>query len=83
LPILLSTALVWVIIWFICYKEVNHGIERACEIFMPTLLILTAILVFWGLSLDGAREGILYYLKPDFTKIRNPKVWIALCELST
>jgi len=77
LPILLSTALVWVIIWFICYKEVNHGIERACEIFMPTLLILTAILVFWGLSLDGAKEGILYYLKPDFSKIWDPKVWIA------
>lgn len=76
-PILLSTGFVWVITWFICYKEINHGIERACEIFMPTLLILTAILVFWGLSLDGAGEGILYYLTPDFSKIYDPKVWIA------
>ncbi|MFC1540519.1 sodium-dependent transporter, partial [Candidatus Margulisiibacteriota bacterium] len=31
----------------------------------------------WGLTLPGAWEGIKYYLKPDFAKIANWRVWIA------
>lgn len=60
---------VWFATWFICFKEVNHGIEKACSIFMPLLFILTAILVFWSLSLDGAMDGIKAYLIPDWEKI--------------
>jgi len=44
---------------------------------MPTLFVLTLILVVWGLTLPGAGQGIKWYLKPDFSKIRNLKVWIS------
>lgn len=64
-----ATAIAWLISWAICYKEVNHGIEKACMIFIPMLFFLTAILVCWSLSLDGAREGIRHYLTPDWSKI--------------
>jgi len=74
--ILLSTLSVWALSWFVCSKKINHGIEKACKIFMPLLLILIAVLVFWGITLDGAREGILWYLKPDWSKLANTKVWI-------
>jgi NSS family neurotransmitter:Na+ symporter len=77
LSILISTFLVWVICWYICYKDIDRGIEKACKIFMPTLLILTAILVFWSLTLKGAGSGIAWYLKPDWKKLLNWKVWIA------
>jgi NSS family neurotransmitter:Na+ symporter len=43
---------------------------------MPLLLVLTAILVFWSLTLDGAGAGIKAYLKPDFTMLTTPKIWI-------
>jgi len=75
LPILLSSLAVWVVIWLICFKKVSHGIERACKIFMPTLFVLTAILVVWGLQLDGATEGLRYYLRPDWGRLREWKVW--------
>ena len=64
-----ATLIVWAVIWFICFKEVNHGIEKACSIFMPLLFVLTTILVFWSLTLDGAMDGIQHYLTPDWSKI--------------
>jgi len=74
-PIFVTTALVWLITWFICYKEVNKGIERACKIFMPALFILTLLLVFWGCSLDGAGEGLTFYLKPAWGELKKVTVW--------
>jgi NSS family neurotransmitter:Na+ symporter len=75
--ILISTFLVWGICWYICYKDIDRGIEKACKIFMPTLLVLTAILVFWSLTLEGAGSGIAWYLKPNWKKLMNWDVWIA------
>ncbi len=75
--LLLSLAAVWIITWFICFREVNHGIEKACLVFMPLLFGLTILLVGWGLTLPGAREGLKWYLKPDFSKIANWQVWMA------
>ncbi|MCK5426150.1 MAG: sodium-dependent transporter [Thermodesulfovibrionia bacterium] len=74
--ILVGLVLVWFINWVILYRGVQKGIELANKIFMPLLFILTAILVFWSLSLDGAILGIKAYLTPDFSKITDPKVWI-------
>jgi len=79
--VLFSTAVVWFICWLICYREINHGIEKACFFFMPLLFILTAVLVVTALSLDGAKEGIAHYLTPDWEKINfishpgSPEVW--------
>jgi len=77
LPILFSTFIVWFITWYICFKDIDRGIEKACKIFMPTLFILTAILVIWSLTLKGAGSGIAWYLKPNWQKLWNWKVWIA------
>ena len=67
---------IWLINWFIVYRGVSKGIELANKIFMPTLFVLTAILVFWAVTLKGAGAGIKAYLTPDFSKLTNPKVWI-------
>jgi NSS family neurotransmitter:Na+ symporter len=75
-PILLSLLFIWVINWFIVYRGVQRGIELANKIFMPLLFVLTAILVFWSLTLDGAIDGIKAYLTPDFSKLAETKVWI-------
>ncbi|OKY75170.1 MAG: sodium-dependent transporter [Desulfobulbaceae bacterium DB1] len=82
IPILSSTFVVWFLCWIICYREVNHGIEKACTIFMPILFLLTFILVGWTLTLDGAIDGIRnFYLSADWDKINifknfdDPDVW--------
>ncbi len=75
-PILFSLIVIWALNWSIVYRGVQRGIELANKIFMPLLFILTAILVFWSLSLEGAMEGVKAYLTPNFSKISEPKVWI-------
>ncbi len=75
-PILFGLVFVWFITWWVVYRGVQRGIELANKILMPTLLLLTTILVFWSLTLDGAWTGLKAYVTPDFSKLSNPKVWI-------
>ncbi len=75
--IAVATGLMWMVTWFITFQEVHRGIERACKIFMPLLLLTTLILVGWGMTLPGAWEGIRYYLMPNWGKLLDLKVWMA------
>ncbi len=74
--IVISTGIVWGGSCYVCSKQVSHGIEKACKVFMPLLLILTTILVVWGVTLNGAGEGIKWYLTPNWEKLTEFKVWI-------
>lgn len=78
-PIFASTLLGWLFCWLICYREVSHGIEKACMVFMPLLFILTLILVGWTMTLDGAWEAVQsHYLSPNWSKINifsNSGAW--------
>lgn len=75
-PIFIALLIVWFINWFIVNRGVQRGIELANKIFMPLLFLLTAVLVFWSLTLEGAMEGVKAYLTPDFSKLNDPKIWI-------
>ncbi len=75
-PILLGLLIVWLVNWVIVFFGVEHGIERANKIFMPLLFVLILVLVGWVWFLPGAKEGIIRYLKPDFSRLAGAKVWI-------
>ncbi len=75
-PIFFALLFIWFVNWFIVYRGVQRGIELANKIFMPLLFVLTAVLVFWSLTLDGAMAGLRAYLTPDFSRLSEPKVWI-------
>jgi len=82
-PILAGTVLTWIISWAICYREVNHGIEKVSMVFMPLLVVLTLVLIAWAVQLPGAWDAIREnYLTARWEKI-NPlsvagsKVWVA------
>jgi SNF family Na+-dependent transporter len=38
-------------------------------------MIVLFIFFVYGLTLDGAADGIVYYVTPDFDKIKNFNVW--------
>jgi neurotransmitter:Na+ symporter, NSS family len=73
--ILGATTFFWFALWFICLRQVDKGVERACRVFMPLLVILTTTLVIWGLTLEGAGEGVKQYLTPDWSKLGEVQVW--------
>lgn len=75
-PIVFSLIWVWLLSWIVVFFGIQKGVERANKIFMPTLFVLTLILVVWSVNLRGAAEGIRQYLYPDFSQLSNPQIWI-------
>jgi len=75
-PIVFGLFITWVsIVWII-----HYGIKRVGRVVMVTVplpVILLAILVFRGMTLPGAIEGIRFYLTPDFSRLLDPKAWLA------
>ncbi len=53
----------------VVYAGVEKGIERYNKIFMPLFVVLLVGLMLYTLSLDGAKEGASFLLKPDFSKL--------------
>lgn len=65
----LGTAAYILINVLVITKGVKDGIERASKYMMPLLFIFFIIIVVRAVTLDGAMEGIIFFLKPDFTSI--------------
>lgn len=48
---------------------VNKGIENISKVLMPLLVVLSVIIAVFVVTRPGAGAGIVYYLKPDLSKI--------------
>lgn len=70
-PLLLGIfTLIFVAInWLILKRGIIAGIEKSVKWLMPFLFLCLVIVVVRNLFLDGASEGIRFYLKPDFSKL--------------
>lgn len=51
---------------------VEKGIERISKFMMPLLVLLTLGIAVYTLTLDGAAEGLKYYLLPNFKGFTLP-----------
>ena len=57
----------------ICCFGVQEGVEKCAKYMMGALLILMIVLAGYALTTPGAREGLAFYLKPDWGNfIQNP-----------
>ena len=50
----------------ICSLGLQKGVERITKVMMTCLLLLMLVLVVRSVTLDGAMEGLQFYLVPDF-----------------
>ncbi len=57
---------------------ISKGIEKANKYMMPSLFILFIILLIRSLTLDGAMEGVKFFLKPDFSALTGETILLAL-----
>lgn len=55
----------------VCYLGVQKGVERFSKPMMLCLFALVVLLAVKSCSLDGAAEGLKYYLVPDFNRLVN------------
>lgn len=67
-----------VITILVVQKGIQKGIERASTIMMPLLFIIFLLLVVRAVTLDGAAEGISFFLSPDFSQVTGETVLFAL-----
>ena len=61
---------------FVVFRGVQNGIEKFAKILMPLLLLILIILGVRSMTLPGAKEGMAFLFKPDFSKITG-KVFIS------
>lgn len=54
---------------FVIIRGVQNGIEKTSKILMPVLLAILVILGIRSMLLPGAKEGLVFLFKPDFSKI--------------
>ncbi|MFC5713026.1 sodium-dependent transporter [Thalassorhabdus alkalitolerans] len=57
---------------------IQKGIERASTLMMPLLFILFLILVIRSLTLEGAMEGVTFFLQPDWSEVTSETILFAL-----
>ena len=62
--------LVIVVIGFlVCSLGLQNGVEKITKVMMVVLLALMLVLAVRSCTLDGASEGLKFYLLPDFHKL--------------
>jgi len=66
---------------YILFRGITRGIEKFAKFALPALFIIAAFLMYKVLTLNtsqgSAIEGLNFLWSPDFTALKNPKVWIA------
>ena len=50
---------------FVCSRGLQNGLEKVTKVMMTSLLIIMIILAVNSFFMDGAKEGLAFYLIPD------------------
>ncbi|KAG5675836.1 hypothetical protein PVAND_005706 [Polypedilum vanderplanki] len=66
---------VFVLVYFSLWKGVKSTGKAVWITALAPYFVLVVLLIR-GVTLDGAGEGIRYYLTPEWEKLKNTKVWI-------
>lgn len=69
LEMTIYTAIIVIAGFYICSKGVVNGLEKISKIMMVALLAIMVILAGNSLLLDGAKEGLTFYLKPSMANV--------------
>lgn len=61
---------------------VQKGVEKVSKVMMPVLVVLMIFIVIYSFcTTDNVWEGVVYYLKPDFSKFTYMTVVAAMGQL--
>ncbi|XP_028284120.1 sodium- and chloride-dependent GABA transporter 2-like [Parambassis ranga] len=78
-PISWKLALCLAVVWLICYFCVWKGVKSTGKVVYLTATfpyVMLFVLLVRGATLPGATQGIIYYLKPNPTRLADPQVWM-------
>lgn len=73
--IVLCLILAWVIVYLCLIKGVaSSGKVVYFTATFPYVVLF--ILMIRGATLEGSLDGVLFYLRPDVSKLKDPRVWV-------
>ena len=55
--------------FFVCSRGLQNGLEKISKFMMSALLILIVVLAVHSITLQGAAEGVKFYLVPDLDTV--------------
>uniref|UniRef100_A0A8C8DSJ9 Transporter n=1 Tax=Oryzias sinensis TaxID=183150 RepID=A0A8C8DSJ9_9TELE len=73
--LVLCLVVTWVMVYFCMWK----GVKSTGKVVYFTALfpyVILVVLLAHGVTLPGALDGIVYYLKPNWSKLGEAQVWI-------
>lgn len=73
--LIIYTAIIIIFGFLVCGFGIQNGLERVTKFMMIALLGIMIVLAIYGFTLDGATEGLKFYLVPDLGKMREVGVW--------
>ncbi len=65
------TILVVAVGFFVCSFSLQKGLEQVTKYMMLALLAIMVLLAVHSFTMEGAAEGLTFYLKPDLEKMRE------------
>ncbi|XP_077075487.1 sodium- and chloride-dependent GABA transporter 2-like isoform X4 [Siphateles boraxobius] len=67
------------LVWVVCYFCAWKGVKSTGKVVYVTATfpyVMLLVLLVRGVTLPGAVDGIIYYLKPNHTRLTDPQVWM-------
>ena len=55
----------------VCAMGLQNGVEKITKVMMSILIILMVVLALHSLTLEGAMDGVKFYLIPDFSAMKK------------
>ena len=56
---------------FVCARGLQNGLEKVTKVMMIALLVIMVVLAVNSLFMPGAKEGLEFYLVPDFARMQE------------
>ncbi len=80
-PAMLFFVIYLVITAVVVMLGVEKGVERVSKFLMPVLILISIFIAVYTITMDGAFDGFLYYITPNFSNFSINTVIAAMGQL--